>query len=60
MAAWVWSSRAFPSTLLGSNMFAASLAVVALTGAAAALLSLLGCCGAAKEVKCMLLTVSHL
>lgn len=53
---WIWTSRSFSATLLTNNMFVASLAVVALMGGAAILISLLGCCGAAKEVKCMLLT----
>jgi hypothetical protein len=42
---------------MSNNMFIASVAVVVVMGAAMMLLSLLGCCGAAKEVKCMLLTV---
>ena len=54
---WVWVSRAFSSTLMSNNMFIASVGVVVAMGAALMLLSLLGCCGAAKEVKCMLLTV---
>ncbi|CAG9563342.1 unnamed protein product [Danaus chrysippus] len=53
---WIWVSRSFPSTLMSNNMFIASVAVVVAMGAAVMILSLLGCCGAAKEVKCMLLT----
>lgn len=53
---WVWISRSFSSTLMSNNMFIASVGVVVAMGAALMLLSLLGCCGAAKEVKCMLLT----
>ncbi|GBP07041.1 Tetraspanin-11 [Eumeta japonica] len=53
---WVWASRSFSSTLLASNMFIASVGVVVVMGFAVMLLSILGCCGAAKEVKCMLLT----
>lgn len=54
---WVWTSRSFSSTLMTNNMFIASVAVVVAMGVSMILLSVLGCCGAAKEVKCMLLTV---
>ncbi|XP_050672269.1 tetraspanin-9-like [Leptidea sinapis] len=53
---WIWVSRSFSSTLMSNNMYIASVAVVIAMGAAIMLLSFLGCCGAAKEVKCMLLT----
>ncbi|XP_021204859.2 tetraspanin-9-like isoform X2 [Bombyx mandarina] len=53
---WVWTSRSFSSTLMSNNMFIASVGVVVAMGVAIMILSLLGCCGAAKEVKCMLLT----
>ncbi|CAG9792180.1 unnamed protein product [Diatraea saccharalis] len=53
---WVWSSRSFTSTLMSNNMFIASVGVIVAMGAAMMLLSFLGCCGAAKEIKCMLLT----
>ncbi|XP_061706340.1 tetraspanin-4-like isoform X1 [Cydia pomonella] len=56
LGAWVWVTRSFSSTLMSNNMFIASVGVVVATGAAVMLLALLGCCGAAKEVKCMLLT----
>lgn len=54
---WVWVSRSFSTALMSNNMFIASLGVVLVSGAAMMLLAVLGCCGAAKEVKCMLLTV---
>ncbi|KAI8440526.1 hypothetical protein MSG28_001774 [Choristoneura fumiferana] len=57
LGAWVWSTRSFSSPLMSNNMFIASVGVVVATGAAVMLLALLGCCGAAREVKCMLLTV---
>ncbi|XP_047517873.1 leukocyte surface antigen CD53-like isoform X2 [Pieris napi] len=53
---WIWTSRSFSSTLMSNNMYIASVVVVVAMGAAIMLLSFLGCCGAAKEVKCMLLT----
>ncbi|XP_072941652.1 tetraspanin-18B-like isoform X2 [Epargyreus clarus] len=53
---WVYEARSFPSTLMSNNMYIASLVVVLAMGAALMLLSVLGCCGAAREVKCMLLT----
>lgn len=53
---WIWGTRSFSTTLMSNNMFTASMAVVVAMGIAMMLLSLLGCCGAAKEVKCMLLT----
>ncbi|XP_048480935.1 CD151 antigen isoform X1 [Plutella xylostella] len=56
LGAWVWAARSFSSTLLSNNLFIASVAVVLVTGVAIMALSVLGCCGAAKEVKCMLLT----
>ncbi|XP_045492121.1 leukocyte surface antigen CD53-like isoform X2 [Colias croceus] len=56
IGAWIWTSRSFSSTLMSNNMFIASVVVVVAMGAAIMLLSFLGCCGAAKEVKCMLLT----
>ncbi|KAJ0179540.1 hypothetical protein K1T71_005252 [Dendrolimus kikuchii] len=56
IALWVWNTRSFSSTLLTNNMFIASVMVVIVMGVAMMLLSFLGCCGAAKEVKCMLLT----
>ncbi|CAK1544697.1 unnamed protein product [Leptosia nina] len=53
---WIWTSRSFSSTLMSNNMYIASVVVVVAMGAAIMMLSFLGCCGAAKEVKCMLLT----
>ncbi|XP_041972774.1 tetraspanin-9-like isoform X5 [Aricia agestis] len=53
---WIWVSRSFASTLLNNNMYIGSVGVVVAMGAATMILSFLGCCGAAKEVKCMLLT----
>lgn len=53
---WIWTTRSFSSTLMSNNMFIASVGVVVAMGAAIMVLSILGCCGAAKEVKCMLLT----
>lgn len=53
---WVWTTRSFSSTLMSNNMFIASVGVVVAMGAAMMLITILGCCGATKEVKCMLLT----
>ncbi|CAB3228746.1 unnamed protein product [Arctia plantaginis] len=53
---WVWIDRSFSDTLVRSNMFSSSVAVVVFMGLAVILLSILGCCGAVMEVKCMLLS----
>lgn len=44
--------------LLGTNLFSGAVYVLLVTSVAICLLSFLGCVGAGKEVKCLLLTVS--
>ena len=47
-------------TLLGTQLFLSAAYILIATGAVVVFLSFLGCCGAIKEVKCMLLTVSRM
>lgn len=44
--------------LLGTNLFSGAVYVLLVTSVVICLLSFLGCVGAGKEVKCLLLTVS--
>ena len=46
------------SSILGSNLLPTVTLVVIITGSIIILLSFLGCCGAIKEVRCMLVSVS--
>ncbi|CAG0903731.1 unnamed protein product [Darwinula stevensoni] len=47
-------------SLLGTQLFLSAAYILIVTGAVVVLLAFLGCCGAIKEVKCMLLTYSTL
>lgn len=47
----------FVNELLGTNLFSGAVYVLIATSALVCLLSFFGCMGAAKEYKCMLLTV---
>lgn len=50
--------RNFLSELLGTNLFSGAVYVLVITSALVCVLAFFGCFGAAKEIKCMLLTVS--
>lgn len=54
---WTVVDRSFVNELLGTNLFAGATYVLIATSAIVCLVSFFGCIGAAKEVKCMLLTV---
>lgn len=52
------SDRNFLSELTGSNLLTGACYALVISSAIVCLLALFGCFGAAKEIKCMLLTVS--
>jgi hypothetical protein len=52
--------KSFIKELLGTNLFTGAVYVLIVTGILLSFLSFLGCAGAVKEVKCMLLTVSKI
>lgn len=54
---WTIVDRSFMNELLGTNLFSGATYVLIVTSAAVCVVSFFGCLGAAKEVKCMLLTV---
>ncbi|CAO1303130.1 unnamed protein product [Diamesa hyperborea] len=56
MGVWTLVDKNFLSELLGTNLFSGAVYVLVITSALVCLLSFFGCMGAAKEVKCMLLT----
>lgn len=49
--------KSFIKELLGTNLFTGAVYILIVTGVLLSFLSFLGCAGAVKEVKCMLLTV---
>lgn len=49
--------KSFIKELLGTNLFTGAVYILIVAGILLSLLSFLGCAGAVKEVKCMLLTV---
>ncbi|XP_026476237.1 tetraspanin-18-like, partial [Ctenocephalides felis] len=53
---WTVLDRGYLNELLGSNLFAGAVYVLLATGAIACCAAIFGCIGAAKEVKCVLLT----
>ncbi|UYV71616.1 hypothetical protein LAZ67_8003862 [Cordylochernes scorpioides] len=53
---WTLSDRTFMEPLLGSDLYVSSASILIATGVIVAVISFLGCFGAYKEVKCMLLT----
>lgn len=59
MGVWTLVDKNFITELLGTNLFSGAVYVLVITSALVCLLSFFGCMGAAKEVKCMLLTVSN-
>lgn len=56
---WTAVDRSYMNELLGTNLYSGATYVLIATSALVCLVSLFGCLGAAKEVKCMLLTVSY-
>lgn len=54
---WTVVDKNFMNELLGTNLFAGATYVLIITSALVCMVSFFGCIGAAKEVKCMLLTV---
>jgi len=53
---WTLADRAFMERLLGSDLYVTSASILIATGVIVTLISFLGCFGAIKEIKCMLLT----
>ncbi|KAJ6648067.1 Tetraspanin-11 [Pseudolycoriella hygida] len=53
---WTVVDKNFMNELLGTNLFAGATYVLIVTSALVCMVSFFGCIGAAKEVKCMLLT----
>lgn len=51
-------NRSFMARLLGSDLYVSSAAILVATGGLVICVSFLGCIGAFKEIKCLLLTVS--
>ncbi|CAH1174147.1 unnamed protein product [Phaedon cochleariae] len=51
---WVVVDKSFASDLLGTNIYLGSAYIILITGILVTLISLLGCLGSIKEVKCML------
>lgn len=51
--------KSFIKELLGTNLFTGAVYILIVTGVLLSFLSFLGCAGAVKEVKCMLLTVRN-
>lgn len=58
VGAWALVDSNFMERLLGSDMFATSAATLMAAGCIVVFVSLLGCLGAFKEVKCLLVVVS--
>lgn len=54
---WTLIDKSFINDLLGTNLFMGAVYILIATGGLVAIVSFFGCLGAAKEVKCMLLTV---
>lgn len=57
---WTVVDRPYLEQLLGSEMYLTAAYILIATGCVIFFVSFLGCFGAMREVKCMLLTVSHL
>ncbi|XP_076346271.1 tetraspanin-11-like [Tachypleus tridentatus] len=53
---WTLADKSFMERLLGSNLYVSSGAILIATGLIAVIIAFLGCMGALKEIKCMLLT----
>lgn len=61
MAVGIWTcvDHAYMEQLLGTNLYMSAAYILIATGIVVILISFFGCLGAVKEIKCMLLTVSH-
>lgn len=59
MAVGIWTcvDHAYMEQLLGTNLYMSAAYILIATGVVVILISFLGCLGAVKEIKCMLLTV---
>ena len=59
MAVGIWTcvDHAYMEQLLGTNLYMSAAYILIATGVVVILVSFLGCLGAVKEIKCMLLTV---
>ncbi|XP_055906254.1 CD151 antigen [Eupeodes corollae] len=53
---WTIVDQSFMNELLGTNIFSGAVYVLIVTSVCVCILSFVGCMGAAKEVKCLLLT----
>lgn len=56
LSLWTLVDRSFLNELMGTNLFSGAVYVLIVTSVCICLLSFLGCVGAGKEVKCLLLT----
>ncbi|OQR72416.1 tetraspanin-11-like [Tropilaelaps mercedesae] len=56
---WTLVDRSFMARLLGSDLYVSSAAILAATGALVICVSFLGCVGAFKEIKCLLLAIQQ-
>ncbi|GFU28304.1 tetraspanin-11 [Nephila pilipes] len=53
---WTLADKSFMERLLGTDLYVSSTAILIATGVIVTIISFLGCFGAIKEIKCMLLT----
>ncbi|GIY64074.1 tetraspanin-11 [Caerostris darwini] len=53
---WTFADKSFMERLLGTDLYVSSTAILIATGVIVTIISFLGCFGAIKEIKCMLLT----
>lgn len=60
MAVGIWTcvDHSYMEQLIGTNLYISAAYILIATGVVVVLISFLGCYGAIKEIKCMLLTVS--
>jgi len=60
MAIGIWTcvDHSYMEQLMGTNLYMSAAYILIATGVVVILVSFLGCFGAVKEIKCMLLTVS--
>lgn len=52
---WTLTDKPYVEKLLGTQLYVSSAAIVVAMGAIITLISFMGCCGALKEVKCLLM-----
>ncbi|CAL1290918.1 unnamed protein product [Larinioides sclopetarius] len=53
---WTFADKSFMERLLGTDLYVSATAILIATGVIVTIISFLGCFGAIKEIKCMLLT----